>query len=92
MPLGGYPFNPHYVWFEDRFGLSWQFLLDPQLAKPVHLISASSFSEQVGLAKPFLGRSLDHLPRKPARPAQLLSGRGEAGASCPAQLRGTAPW
>lgn len=24
MPLGEYPFSKQYVWFEDKFGLSWQ--------------------------------------------------------------------
>ena len=63
MPLGDYPFNPHYVWFEDRFGLSWQFLLNPQLDKPVHLDICLLFSEeQVGLAKPFLEEVLSIFP------------------------------
>ena len=63
MPLGDYPFNPHYVWFEDRFGLSWQFLLDPQLDKPVHVDICLLFSEgQVGLAKPFLEKALTIFP------------------------------
>lgn len=30
MPLGAYPFSPHYGWIQDRFGLSWQLILsDP---------------------------------------------------------------
>ncbi|MFN8648391.1 MAG: VOC family protein [Streptococcus sp.] len=93
MPLGEYLFNPYYVWFEDRFGLSWQFLLVPQLDKSVHLDILPSLLRRAGWSgQTLLRKSLDHLPRKPARPAQLLSGRGEAGASSPAQLRGTAPW
>jgi len=28
MDLGEYPFNPHYGWLNDQFGLSWQFALD----------------------------------------------------------------
>jgi len=27
MPLDQYPFNPHYGWIQDRYGLSWQLLL-----------------------------------------------------------------
>ncbi len=27
MPLGEYPFSPHYGWIQDRFGLSWQLML-----------------------------------------------------------------
>lgn len=31
MPLGEYPFSPHYGWIQDRFGVSWQLMLtDPQ--------------------------------------------------------------
>jgi len=30
MPLGEYPFSPHYGWVQDRFGVSWQLILtDP---------------------------------------------------------------
>ncbi len=30
MPLGEYPFSPHYGWITDRYGLSWQLILtDP---------------------------------------------------------------
>lgn len=27
MPLGEYPFNKHYGWIQDRYGLSWQLML-----------------------------------------------------------------
>lgn len=27
MPLGAYPFSRKYVWFSDRFGVSWQLML-----------------------------------------------------------------
>lgn len=27
MPLGEYPFNKHYGWVQDRYGLSWQLML-----------------------------------------------------------------
>jgi predicted 3-demethylubiquinone-9 3-methyltransferase (glyoxalase superfamily) len=27
MPLGEYPFSPHYAWVQDRFGISWQVML-----------------------------------------------------------------
>lgn len=30
MPLGEYPFSPHYGWVKDRYGVSWQLILtDP---------------------------------------------------------------
>ena len=27
MPLGEYPFSPHYGWIEDKFGVNWQLML-----------------------------------------------------------------
>lgn len=31
MPLGEYPFSPHYGWVQDKFGFSWQLMLtDPE--------------------------------------------------------------
>lgn len=27
MPLGEYPFSPHYGWVQDKYGLSWQLML-----------------------------------------------------------------
>lgn len=31
MPLGEYPFSPHYGWVQDRYGVSWQLMLtDPK--------------------------------------------------------------
>lgn len=33
MPLDTYPFSDRYAWVEDRFGLSWQIMLAPDVAK-----------------------------------------------------------
>ena len=72
MPLGEYPFNPYYVWFADRFGLSWQFLLASQMDKPVHVDICLLFSEgQVGLAKPFLEKALTISPMS-QRPSNVV--------------------
>lgn len=30
MPLDAYPFSDWYVWVEDRYGLSWQLILEPE--------------------------------------------------------------
>ncbi|WOP17731.1 VOC family protein [Raineyella sp. LH-20] len=31
MPLGEYPFSPHYGWVQDKYGLSWQLIMgDPE--------------------------------------------------------------
>lgn len=58
MPLGEYPFNSHYVWFEDRFGLSWQFFYSPENSRAVQLEICLLFSQkQVGQARSFLEKA-----------------------------------
>lgn len=39
MPLGGYPFSPRYGWIQDRYGLSWQLILQDDT--PGHRIRPS---------------------------------------------------
>lgn len=34
MPLGEYPFSPHYGWVQDRFGLTWQLMLTSPDGEP----------------------------------------------------------
>lgn len=34
MPLGEYPFSPHYGWVQDRYGLSWQLILTRSGGEP----------------------------------------------------------
>lgn len=29
MPVANYGFNPHFGWCRDRYGVSWQLMLDP---------------------------------------------------------------
>lgn len=58
MPLGEYPFNSYYVWFEDQFGLSWQFFYSPENSRAVQLEICLLFSqEQVGQARSFLEKA-----------------------------------
>lgn len=34
MPLGTYPFSPHFGWMQDRYGVSWQLMLPDPAAEP----------------------------------------------------------
>jgi len=34
MPLGAYPFSPHYGWVQDRYGVSWQLMLTDPTGEP----------------------------------------------------------
>jgi predicted 3-demethylubiquinone-9 3-methyltransferase (glyoxalase superfamily) len=34
MPLGEYPFSPHYAWVQDRYGVSWQLMLTNPAGDP----------------------------------------------------------
>lgn len=34
MPLGEYPFSPHYGWIQDRYGVSWQLILTNPAGDP----------------------------------------------------------
>lgn len=50
MELGAYPFNERYGWVQDRFGLSWQFMVGsgPQPIKPCLLFSGPAFGQAEG--------------------------------------------
>lgn len=49
MPLGKYPWNDHYAWVIDRYGLSWQLDSDPinnkQKIVPTLLFSGEQFTK-----------------------------------------------
>lgn len=63
MPLGEYPFNAYYVWFEDQYGLSWQLLYNPEQTVSHHLEICLLFSkDQVGSAEDFLQKYVSLLP------------------------------
>lgn len=44
MPLDAYPFNPFYGWVQDRYGLSWQLMLDEDTKAKEKLKIAMLFS------------------------------------------------
>lgn len=45
MPLGEYPFSPHYGWVQDRYGVSWQLMLtDPTGGPRPFVITQIMFS------------------------------------------------
>lgn len=46
MPLDSYPFNERYAWVEDKFGLSWQLLVDENASSNQKLRPSLLFSGQ----------------------------------------------
>ena len=55
MPLGEYPFNPHYAWVKDKYGMTWQLFTDDSLSQTYKLEYCLLFADKlVGLAKPAL--------------------------------------
>lgn len=48
MPLGEYPFSPHYGWVQDRYGVSWQLILtDPKGEERPFIIPSLLFTGPV---------------------------------------------
>ena len=46
MPLGEYPFSPHYGWVQDRYGVSWQLMLtDPQGERRPFVVPSLMFGQ-----------------------------------------------
>ncbi|MEQ1946623.1 MAG: VOC family protein [Bryobacteraceae bacterium] len=41
MPLGAYPFSPHYGWLQDCFGMSWQLILTNPIGEERPFITPS---------------------------------------------------
>jgi predicted 3-demethylubiquinone-9 3-methyltransferase (glyoxalase superfamily) len=44
MPLDAYPWSPRYAWVQDRFGVSWQLMLEPD-AGPARVAPCLMFSD-----------------------------------------------
>jgi len=70
MPLGAYPFSEHYVWLQDRYGLSWQLMYNGGTTPAQKITPALMFvGDQCGKAEEairfyasvFRGASVDGL-------------------------------
>ena len=60
MPLDVYPFSPWYVWFEDRYGLSWQLILDEDPLNTPRIRPCLLFGDGVlGKAEEFISSCLE---------------------------------
>ena len=44
MPLDTYPFNAHYGWIQDRYGLSWQLTFSPERGADPRIVPSMLFS------------------------------------------------
>ena len=63
MPLDVYPFSPWYVWFEDRYGLSWQLILDEDPLTTPRIRPCLLFGDGVlGKAEEFMSACLEIFP------------------------------
>lgn len=47
MPLGDYPFSKRYAWVQDRFGVNWQLMLDPNFKEHQRIRPNLLFSGKV---------------------------------------------
>ncbi|NLI22517.1 MAG: VOC family protein [Clostridiales bacterium] len=47
MPLDAYPFNAHYGWIQDRYGLSWQLMFSPERGEEPKIVPSMLFSGTV---------------------------------------------
>lgn len=63
MPLDIYPFSPWYVWFEDKYGLSWQLILDEDPLNTPRIRPCLLFGNGVlGKAEEFISACLEIFP------------------------------
>lgn len=63
MPLEVYPFSPWYVWFEDKYGLSWQLILDEDPLNTPRIRPCLLFGDGVlGKAEEFISACLEIFP------------------------------
>lgn len=63
MPLDVYPFSPWYAWFEDKYGLSWQLILDEDPLNTPRIRPCLLFGDGVlGKAEEFISACLEIFP------------------------------
>ena len=71
MPVAVYPFSPWYAWFEDRYGLSWQLILNENPLNTPRIRPCLLFGDGVlGKAEEFM--SAGYLPFGKEGPSLLL--------------------
>lgn len=84
MPLGEYPFSPRYGWVQDRFGVSWQFILsnpdgDPRPFIMPSLLFGGAAQNRAGEAlacyqQVFAGARVGTVARYPDRAGPAMPG------------------
>lgn len=78
MPLGDYPWSSRYAWVQDRFGVSWQLMADPDATRPTVVPALMFAGPHHGRARDAVAAYVDAFPASRVHQVEAF-GEGEGG-------------